>query len=261
MFVNIKDVDNHKKRMHGVQIPNQPIPLVRTDSDKSSRSQQSIKSPPPKKLVNEQKPEEIPLPEDIDVDQEDGQESKEETRVPPLQFGPAPTLQPGPVPPLQAASVPPLQSPQVQSLMEELRLTKIENEELKVNIALVRQVNQRQLENHTYKIKDIESGHLKAMKVFGDEYNKALNEIAKLQNENYLFKAREEVLCSTDILETEMVEAEEEEEKEEQEDECIMEVKCTGTCAHIAEENLRNLKNMRKMKQQGGRRNSPPGKC
>ena len=40
-------------------------------------------------------------------------------------------------------------------------------------------------------------------------------------------------------------------------DECNREEKCEGNCSHVAEEDLRKLRNMRGMKQQGGRRNSP----
>ena len=36
-----------------------------------------------------------------------------------------------------------------------------------------------------------------------------------------------------------------------------MEIKWTGNCPHIAEENTRNMENVINMKQQGGRRNSP----
>ena len=36
-----------------------------------------------------------------------------------------------------------------------------------------------------------------------------------------------------------------------------MEQKCDGNCVHIEQEDLRNLRNLRMMKQQGGSRKSP----
>ena len=43
-------------------------------------------------------------------------------------------------------------------------------------------------------------------------------------------------------------------------DECIQEGKCKENCSHIVEEDLRNLRNLRKMKLQGGIRTSPTEK-
>ena len=59
MFVNMKGLDIHRKRMHIRQTSEHSIPLSKTDSVRSSKSGQSVKSPPPKKLINDTKAEEI----------------------------------------------------------------------------------------------------------------------------------------------------------------------------------------------------------
>ena len=135
-----------------------------------------------------------------------------------------------------------------------MRLAKIENAALKNDIFKVRQINQTQIENHAKAISLMEAQHLKALKMIGDEFTKSINENARLQNENYLLKAREEVMVS---LELEEANNKVKEVHEVEIDECIMDIKCTGNCNHVAEQDLRDLKNLRKIKHQGGQRNSP----
>ena len=47
---------------------------------------------------------------------------------------------------------------------------------------------------------------------------------------------------------------------DEEVDECIQDIKCKGSCTHIEEEDVRNLRALRRMKEQGGSRNSPQEK-
>ena len=229
MLLNIKGLDLHKKRMHGTKVKTliKTTSIFRSDSVRSSKSQQSVKSPPPKK--QDTKAEEIPLPETdwIDMDEEDVEmEQIKETKK------------------VSATTE------EYMELQEDLKLARKESSELKINITKMREINKTQNENHANTIKKLEALHLKAIKSFGEEFNKALNENAKLQNERDLLIAREEVLKSFDDLA-------EEEDKEEEQEECIMDGKCSGDCAHIVAENLKNLKAMRNMKHQGGKRTSP----
>ena len=76
-----------------------------------------------------------------------------------------------------------------------------------------------------------------------EEYEKALTEIAKIQNENALLKAREDVLHSFQRLEVTR------HGEDEDIEECIMEQKCEGNCKHIEEEDLRNLKKYEEYKE------------
>ena len=111
-----------------------------------------------------------------------------------------------------------------------------------------------QAENHKKMLEKMKKEHKKELDVVTEEYNKSLTIISKLQNEKELLIAREETIVSFGDLAEERNKATEEEDPI---DECIMEEKCVGNCKHIVEEDLRNLKEMRKMKNHGGKRNSP----
>ena len=143
-------------------------------------------------------------------------------------------------------------------LEEDLRLAKNEIGDLKTMLGKVREINQKHIESHTKTILDIKTAHKKQMddiipkyEALSEEYKKALTKIAKIQNKKDLLKVREEVLVSfKDLLLTE-------EDSVGEVDECIKEVKCKDNCSHIVEEDVRNLKEMKRMKQLGGRRNCP----
>ena len=133
----------------------------------------------------------------------------------------------------------------------------------------MRRINKTQIENHNWIVQEtntkfniyihnLKEEHSKEIQekipmynILQEEYKKALTQISKLQNEKDLLLAREEVLQSFANFEVNK------EGGEDQIDECIVEGKCEGSCSHIVEEDLQNLKNMRRMKQQGGRRNFP----
>ena len=120
MLKDIKGLSLHKKRMHGVPVKNviPSMSMSRSDSVKSSKSEQSVKSPPPKK--QDTKPEEVSLPEtewiDIDIQDNKIEEVKETKKV----------------------SATPEQS---MGLQEDLRLSKIEAEELKIINMQLREID------------------------------------------------------------------------------------------------------------------------
>ena len=213
--------------MHYVEAKNmnQPTwnvnqPISRSDSVKSSKSEQSVKSPPPKKQEKRTLPEEIPLPEDSDERKMDTEQAQSNTTNASLTT-----------------------SENKMAIEEDLRLIRIEVAELKKPNDLLRHINKTQIENHAMILKHVEAEHLKSIKVFGDEHNKALQEISKLRNENHLLKARKEVISASYDLEKENSE-------EYPEEKCIIEEKCIGDCKHIVEEDLKNL-------QLGGKRITP----
>ena len=80
---------------------------------------------------------------------------------------------------------------------ENLRLAKLDIVTLKRENIQLRHINKTQIELNSKAIKHIESEHLRAIKVFIDEHNKALQEISRLMKENQLVKAREEVIIAT----------------------------------------------------------------
>ena len=74
MLLNLTGLNIHKKRMHSIEVrkTNSSSTLSRSNSVKSTTSVESTKSPPPKKLINETHPQDIPLPEDtedIEIDE------------------------------------------------------------------------------------------------------------------------------------------------------------------------------------------------
>ena len=69
--------------------------------------------------------------------------------------------------------------------------------------------------------------HRQELEAVGEEYKRALTEIARLQNEKDLLKAREDVILSFDQLVVT------DEEESETVDECIMEIKCSGSCSAL----------------------------
>ena len=130
---------------------------------------------------------------------------------------------------------------------EDMQLAKIEIVDLKTCIQNKEEQIKKLKEGHVLEIKEVVLKHDR----LNEEYQKALTEIAKLEREKGLMKARADVLLSFDELalteEGETVEVEE----------CIQDEKCKGNCSHIIEEDLRNLRNFRKMKLQGGIRSTP----
>ena len=83
MFLNDVGLNIHKKRMHALEkkVLKQVSDLSRSDSVKYA---ESVKSPPPKKIMNITKAEEIPLPEDtedIDIDIVDQPKVEEFLRI------------------------------------------------------------------------------------------------------------------------------------------------------------------------------------
>ena len=214
MLLNAKGLDIHKKRMHPTENRKSNKQFLRSDSVGSVKSVQSVTSPPPKKHEKDPNPKKVTLEVDAKPEEMDTEQAK-------------------------------INSIKLMEIEEDLRLSRLDVVTLKRESELLRHVNKTQTENHAKTVKHIEDEHLRAIKVFGDEHNKALNEISKLQNDVKLLKAREEVIAAvTNILE--------EDGKEQEEDECIMDIKCKGDCRHIMEEDLKNLKNMRNIKQKGG---------
>ena len=185
MFVNLKGIDIHKKRIHPVDVDNLKKPIPRSDS---------VKSPPPKKheqdvklivnprKVDKQEPEKTPPEESMD------------TQLDPEKY---------------------------MEIEEDLRLARLEVGQLKRENELLRHINKTQTENHAKKVTHIEGENISAIKVFEVEYNKALKEIARLQKENHLLIAREEVITS--VMDNEK-------------DECILNIKCKGDCEHLVKE-------------------------
>ena len=185
MFLNLKGIDIHKKRMHPVDVDNLKNPIPRSDS---------VKSPPPKKheqdvklivnprKVDKQEPEKTPPEESMD------------TQLDPEKY---------------------------MEIEEDLRLARQEVGQLKRENELLRHINKTQTENHAKKGTHIGGENISAIKVFEVEYNKALKEIARLQKENQLLIAREEVITS--VMDNEK-------------DECILNIKCKGDCEHLVKE-------------------------
>ena len=181
MFLNLKGIDIHKKRMHPVDVDNLKNPIPRSDS---------VKSPPPKKheqdvklivnprKVDKQEPEKTPPEESMD------------TQLDPEKY---------------------------MEIEEDLRLARQEVGQLKRENELLRHINKTQTENHAKKVTHIEGENISAIKVFEVEYNKALKEIARLQKENHLLIAREEVITS--VMDNEM-----------------LNIKCKGDCKHLVKE-------------------------
>ena len=64
------------KKIHSVQVKNSnpAVKLFRSNSVKSTGSLRSIKSPPPKKILNKIKPEDTPLPADTEDSEMDIEE-------------------------------------------------------------------------------------------------------------------------------------------------------------------------------------------
>ena len=185
MFLNLKGINIHKKRIHPVEVNNLNQEIPRSDS---------VKSPPPKKHEKDVKL--IVNPRKQEKSKVDYQEPK---KTPPKE-----------IMDMELAQTDPEKYMQNE---EDLRLARLEVGQLKRENELLRKINNTQTENHAKKVKHIEG----AIKVFEVEYTKALKEIARLQKENQLLIAREEVITSVMYNEK---------------DERIMNVKCKGDCEH-----------------------------
>jgi hypothetical protein len=90
----------------------------------------------------------------------------------------------------------------------------------------LRHINKTQIESKSNAIKHIEMEHLRAIKMFEDQINKAVQEISRLMKENQLSTAREKVILAT-------MDVEKEESDTNQKDECILNMKCKGDCTHV----------------------------
>ena len=280
MFMNSTGVNIHKKRMHMVETKKvvQGSVLTRSNSVVSIRSEQSVRSPPPKKSQHEVKPKEV-LPDKLqEVKPEEVQEEVHEVQEVRAEEVPLP----GEEEPIEVDNhdvqfIQPKETSKTEigesepnaAINEDDRMSKEEGEELKGQIELLRRINKNQLANHNWIVQEnnkkfneymrkVQEEHAKEVQektpmynILQEEYKKALTQISKIQNKNDLLKAREEVLQSFANLEVTK------DGGDDQVDECIIEGKCEENCRHIVEEDLRNLKNMRKMKNQGGRRNTP----
>ena len=183
--------------------------LERTDSVRSSKSVKSVASPPPKKHDKDQKSKMGPI-----------WPKKQETPV--RKWEMTPMSKENEMDTEQAHE-------KGMEIAEDLRLANMLVVTLKRENDQLRHINKTQIENNSQTIKHLQSEHLRAIKVFDGEHNKALQEISRLTKETQLMKAREQVLTATL-----------EDSAENQEEECIMDVKCKGKCRHIVEEDLRN---------------------
>ena len=202
MLLNLKGLDLHKRRMHMVKENNSSKKIVRTDSVRSSISVKSATSQPPKKhekdSTNGENPKkrEKQMTEEIPLQNENAMDTEEK-----------------------------LNPDKCREVKEDLRLAKLEIVILKRENNQLRNINKTQIESKSNTIKYIESEHLRAIKIFEDENNKAVQEIARLKKENQLSTAREKVILATMDSDTN------------QKDECIMNIKCKGDCTHVKEIN------------------------